>query len=105
MADPPSDDDTPDPAEWFAAPTEVDGPALPPPARDRVREPITAPHPIAGDVAAAFEAGRRQGFADGFRAGQDDALGALSETMLEHFGNDPVIRHTVARIRSKLTPI
>lgn len=99
MADP--DDDDPPAADWFSVKTEADAPALPVPGRD----PVTAPHAISGDVAAAFEAGRRQGYAEGFLAGQVDYEAALMETFREHFGEDPVIRHTLARVREKITPV
>lgn len=99
---PPDDDEDASP-EWFAAPTETDAPRLPVPVT--TRDPVTAPHPIAGDVAAAFENGRRQGYHDGFVAGQKDAMDALIAVITEHFGYDPVLRHTVARVRSRLTPV
>lgn len=102
-------DDTPPPdlddpsSDWFTSKTEADAPRLPVPVT--ARDPVTAPHPISGDVAAAFEAGRRQGYVDGFRAGREDYETALREVWEEHFGRDPVIRHTLARVRQKLTPV
>jgi hypothetical protein len=102
-------DDTPPPdlddpsSDWFSSKTEADAPRLPVPVT--ARDPVTAPHPISGDVAAAFEAGRRQGFEAGIKFGHDDFEAALREVWEEHFGKDPVIRHTIGRIKAKLTPV
>jgi hypothetical protein len=100
---PPDLDDPPDPGDWFAPKTEADAPRLPVPVT--TRDPVTAPHPITGDVAQAFENGRRQGFTDGVRAGQADAMDALISIIEQHFGKDPVLRHVVAAVRQRLTPV
>lgn len=109
---PPTDDPVDD---WRTPPlTEKDAAA---PVPETAPEPITAPHPMVGDVAAAYEKGRSQGYAVGFEAGvekgkiigirlgQKDGMDALIEVITEHFGQDPVLRHTVAKVRSKLTPV
>lgn len=99
MADP--EDDLTD--EWGQPFKTVADPAVPPgPAGDQV----TAPHQIAQDIAAAFEAGRRQGFSEGFPRGQDDAIGALLEVFGDFPGGiDDGARAVVARVRKKLTPV
>lgn len=106
-------DDADDRGEWFSPATRK---AAAP--QGLAPEPKTGPHPISGDMAAAFEQGRKLGFEQGYdhgfadgktsgRAagrsqGRDEALAELLGLFRDRFQDLEPVKHTVALVRDRL---